>query len=240
MNILIDLFDHSGHAAEPYRKNGWHVIQVDIKHGIDILEWDYKTIIHRAVNDNWKYSAMPKIGILAAIPCTDYANCGATWFAKKDADGSTAKSQLLVDKTYEIIQHIKEYYSLSFWRVENPMSRIHKLNTWLGPVKFKFNACDFSGYLDTTETERAQLYSLREFKLSELDKSDVKAIMDANLYNKETWLWGKFNDPVKRFNEAVYKEYPGHILYGGKSERTKELRSVDPKGFCQAFYEANN
>jgi hypothetical protein len=27
---------------------------------------------------------------------------------------------------------------------------------------------------------------------------------------------------------------------GGKSERTKELRSITPKGFAKAFYDANS
>lgn len=240
MNILIDLFDYSGHAAEPYRKNGWHIIQVDIKHGVNILTWDYKTEILKAINDNWLYSVMPKIGLLAAIPCTDYANCGATHFAKKDANGQTAKSQLLVDKTYEIIQFIKQYFDLTFWRVENPMSRIHKLNKWLGPVKFKFNPCDFAGYNYISETDWARLNLLQDKKMSDVPKSEIQLVFDKNLYNKETWLWGNFNDPIKNYLSPVWKEFPGHILYGGKSERTKELRSVDPKGFCRAFYEANH
>lgn len=66
------------------------------------------------------------------MPCTDYAVSGARWFKAKDEDGRTAKSQLLVDKTKEII----EYFEPIFWVVENPVSRIHKLNPWLGEVKF--------------------------------------------------------------------------------------------------------
>jgi hypothetical protein len=40
-NLLISLFDHSGNASRPYKEAGWKVIQVDIKNGIDILEWNY-------------------------------------------------------------------------------------------------------------------------------------------------------------------------------------------------------
>ena len=43
--ILIDLFDHSRHVAEPYERNNWQVFQVDIKNGIDIMTWDYKEAI---------------------------------------------------------------------------------------------------------------------------------------------------------------------------------------------------
>lgn len=93
MNILIDLFDHSGNAAEPYRKAGWHIIQVDIKHGIDILTWDYKSAIKQIAHKGmWTWvGENVNIGVLAAIPCTDFALSGAAHFAKKDANGEPLK-----------------------------------------------------------------------------------------------------------------------------------------------------
>ena len=159
-NILIDLFDHSGNAAEPYRAAGWHIIQVDIKHGIDILTWNYKAAIHiahaKAVQQHlyqWgKYSTSDfKFGLLAAIPCTDYAISGAKHFKRKDADGSTAKSQLLVNKSKEIIDWLDSNFELMFWKVENPRTRIHTLNPWLGNITQKFNPCDFAGYMPITD-----------------------------------------------------------------------------------------
>lgn len=92
------------------------------------------------------------------------------------------------------------------------MSRIHKLNPWMGDVKHKFNPCDYAGYLDNPTPD---------------------------LYNKKTWLWGSFTEPVKKRIEPIYKENPGWKLYGGKSEKTKAARSVTPMGFCWAFYHHN-
>lgn len=239
MNILIDLFDHSGNAAEPYRRAGWHIIQVDIKHGIDILTWDYKTAILQAVRDNWVYSTGPQIGILAAIPCTDFSTSGSKHFKRKDNDGSTGKSQLLVDKVYEIKQFVLEHWSLMFWKVENPRTRIHTLNPWLGKITQKFNPCDFAGYVyHFTNLER--MVWLKTQNMTKVSKGDLKLVLEANLYNKETWLFGKFNKMETDRIEPIWKENPGWRLYGGKSERTKELRSIDPKGYCQAFYEANH
>ena len=57
-------------------------------------------------------------------------------------------------------------------------------------------------------------------------------------YTKRTGLWGKFNKPEKR----PLPVNPGCnpiMSLGGKSERTKELRSMTPLGFSKAFYEAN-
>jgi len=240
MNILIDLFDHSGNSAKPYREAGWHVIQIDIKHGVDILTWDYKKEITRAVNDNWSYSTPPKIGLLSAVPCTDYALSGAKHFAEKDADGRTAKSDLLVDKVYEIKMFVQDHWSLSFWKIENPRSRIHTRHKWLGKITHKFNPCDYAGYTNPTADQLELLSGLSNIDMLKAKKEDLQTVIDIGAYNKDTWLWGKFSIPIKNHIPSVWKENPGWRLYGGKSERTKELRSVDPIGFCKAFFEANH
>lgn len=57
-------------------------------------------------------------------------------------------------------------------------------------------------------------------------------------YTKRTCLWGKFNVPRR----SPVKPAEGsrmHLRYGGKSERTKRLRSITPPGFAKAFFEAN-
>ena len=59
-------------------------------------------------------------------------------------------------------------------------------------------------------------------------------------YTKRTFLWGKFNIPEKKYLEPLEKDNPGWKNLGGKSERTKELRSITPMGFANAFYEKNN
>lgn len=212
--IILSLFDLTGNWSKPYRDNGYQVIQVDLQMGIDILTWDYKQINKEDV-----------YGILAACPCTDFAISGARHFARKDSDGTTAKSMELVKKTLEIIN----YFEPKFWVVENPMSRIHKLNPELGQVKFKFDPCDFAGYCKDQD-------------------------QDDNRYNKKTWLWGNFNEPMKNRIEPFMKDSPvwrrtdarGKSISGktfGKKGLTKQdwmnIRSATPMGFAWAFYEAN-
>jgi hypothetical protein len=60
-------------------------------------------------------------------------------------------------------------------------------------------------------------------------------------YTKRTQLYGVFNLPEKHPVEPVKVCSEGSWLMqlGGKSERTKELRSITPTGFARAFYEAN-
>jgi hypothetical protein len=60
-------------------------------------------------------------------------------------------------------------------------------------------------------------------------------------YTKKTYLWGKFNMPVRYPVDPVRSCSQGSWIQtlGGKSDRTKELRSITPPGFARAFFEAN-
>lgn len=61
-------------------------------------------------------------------------------------------------------------------------------------------------------------------------------------WSKKTGLWGKFNKPnPNRIVKPVRFSKQGSWtqLLGGKTEQTKELRSITPPGFAQAFYNAN-
>ena len=163
----------------------------------------------------WDYTKIPKdevFGILAACPCTDFALSGARYFARKDKDGSTDKSKQLVYKTLEIVN----YFKPKFWVIENPMSRIHKCCPELGKVKYKFNPTDFAGYLDDISSQ------------------------NENRYNKQTWLFGQFNIPIKKRLEPLQKYFPGFLNYGGSSLKTKNARSITPLGFAYAFYDSNH
>lgn len=193
---VLSLFDYTGNWSQPYRENGFEVVQVELKHGINILEWDYTQIPKEEV-----------FGILAAVPCTDFSLSGAAWFAAKDKDGRTDASIALVKKTMEIIN----YFDPTFWVIENPMSRIHKLCPELGEVKFKFHPYEFAQYDPTPRNSQ---------------------------YQKTTWLWGNFNEPIKKPMENLDGQKL-HNNLGGKSERTKELRSITPLGFAYGFFEAN-
>lgn len=162
---------------------------------------------------HWNYKALSQDyfnGILIAQPCTDFAISGAKHFKRKDADGSTLESLSLLYKSLAIVQYFK--IGLYFWALENPMSRIHKLAPELGEISFKFHPCDFAGYTNSEEDR----------------------------YNKTTWLWGEFNNPVKNRLEPISKENPGWRSLGGSSLKTKNERSKTPLGFSYAFFEANN
>ena len=61
-------------------------------------------------------------------------------------------------------------------------------------------------------------------------------------WTKKTGLWGKFNRNLPRQDVMPIqytKQGSWTQRYGGKSERTKEARSMTPLGFAKAFFLAN-
>ena len=58
-------------------------------------------------------------------------------------------------------------------------------------------------------------------------------------YKKRTLLWGNFNTNLKKNPVEPVIPSPLHQKLGGKSAKTKELRSITPPGFARAFFEAN-
>ena len=62
-------------------------------------------------------------------------------------------------------------------------------------------------------------------------------------YTKKTGLWGNFNRDLPRNDVApvrVCNQGSWIQRLGGKSDKTKELRSMTPMGFARAFYAANS
>lgn len=113
---ILSLFDESGEWSAPYRWAGYEVVHLDIQNGVDILDIEVPdTLFDAAIDDIY--------GVLAACPCTHFANSGARWFAEKDRLGITQEGVDLVHKTMQII----EFFQPRFWAIENPMGRIQSL-----------------------------------------------------------------------------------------------------------------
>jgi hypothetical protein len=88
---------------------------------------------------------------------------------------------------------------------------VGKLRRWLGPPRMYFDPCQFG-----------------------------------DPWTKRTCLWGHFTPPAPLFTTPREVE-PARVCpqgswvqkLGGKSERTKRLRSATPPGFARAFFESN-
>lgn len=153
-------------------------------------------------------------------PCTDLANSGAKHFEKKALNDA-----MFWAKSMELVWIARDYaeYSGAPYFIENPMSVISTL--WRDP-DYTFNPCNFGGYL-----QKGHQHCLFP---------EIYPSQDA--YKKETWLWtgNGFVMPPELYVEPVGNDYPGFRKLGGKSDRTKEIRSVTPEGFARAVFEYNH
>jgi hypothetical protein len=59
-------------------------------------------------------------------------------------------------------------------------------------------------------------------------------------YTKKTLLWGRFNADLPLAPVEPTEGSKMHMMYGGKSQETKNARSVTPEGFAYSFFMANN
>ena len=217
--LIISLYDYTTEWVQPYIKAGYPVICWDEKVEGDILE-NFGSLLMK-IEQAIEAGYIP-YGILAAPPCTDFAQCGSQWWAKKDAEvrvddywNGVDYHVAYVDMVHILTEWIKDHSPepLNFWVMENPVGRIEKLVPWIKPYrKMVWNPCDYG-----------------------------------DAYTKKTILWGEFNtDLPKTPVEPEYITYGNGKRFpkiwagtGGKSEKTKAKRSATPKGFANAFFQAN-
>lgn len=208
MKTLISLFDYTGNWSRPYKEAGWNVIRHDIKLGQDI----FSDTVPAAVEDSVEFGPYAD-GIIAALPCTDFAGSGARWWEEKDAAPGPWHKDVPFDSLTDVSVTMAHCVLLvvdlllkpeGFWTVENPVGRLHRLVPEMGKPKMYFNPTDFGH----PYTKRTALYG--NFN------TNLQKTFALNLFGSEMWA-----------------------RYGGKSERTKAARSVTPEGFARAFFEAN-
>lgn len=163
----------------------------------------------------WEPRPGPVWGVLAAPECTAFSVSGSQFWAAKDLDGRTAEGLRLVDRCLALIEQIQP----AWWCIENPIGRLRKLRPQLGKPKMVINPCQYAGYLEDPSTDA---------------------------YNKKTCLWGNFDmAPDAPVEPVIYKTADGKrgswqwATLGGKSERTKTLRSTTPLGLAYATWLGN-
>lgn len=176
-SLILSLCDHTGAWSQPYEDDGYEVIRIDIQHGQDVRLLELPS--------------RPVRGVLAAPPCTMFANSGARW---ERTETQMLEAMSVVDACCRIILATQP----AWWALENPAG---KLSRYLGPPAWTFNPNDYG-----------------------------------DDYTKLTCLWGNFRPPTKRPVPATAGSKM-HML--PPSPDRAALRSVTPKGFAQAFFEAN-
>ena len=233
----MSLFDYTGEALKPWAEAGYECFAYDIQHsgthrdGISFLHADLhdsatvRTIVERHLG---------KVRLVSAFPvCTDLAASGACWWAgKREADpGFQERAARQAMQCVEMA----EAMGCDAWYVEKPVGALSRL--WRKPDHV-FDPCEYGGYLSGTDEH--PLYP--------------QHIPSRDAYRKKTCIWHGpgFTVPPKRPVEPVQvvcarKRTGGTCRYapqaaglGGKSRRTKNIRSATPRGWARAVFAAHH
>lgn len=212
--IVISLCDYTGVATQPWRDAGYDAIHIDPQREGNGTILEMMPVIRKAI-----MSGQVKF-VMGFPPCTDVAVSGAAHFASKaEKDKHFQAKAALVAEQCRIIGEIAGCP----WFFENPVSVFASI---FGKPSCSFHPYEFGGYLP--EDDEHPLWP--------------EYIKPRDAYPKKTCLWtgGGFELPDLK---PVHVE-PGfsdqHNKLGGKSLRTKNIRSATPRGFAQAIFEKYN
>ncbi|OIX95912.1 Dcm methylase [Serratia fonticola] len=228
MKKAIFLFDFTGFMAQPWLEAGYECWCFDGQHEDGI------TRDGNHVKVGMWFSAADKLGHAKAIAemvgdgisvvfgfpeCTNLTVAGARYFETKRAENPLF--QIEAAELADLVR-IVGLVTGAAWAFENPVG---VLSSMYRKPDFAFNPCDYAGYLP--ENDSHPLYP------------DIYPARDR--YNKTTHIWcgGGFVRPESRREEPEFKANPGWRLCGGKSTRTKNIRSATPRGFARAVFMAN-
>jgi len=219
--VIVSLFDETAIVVQPWLEAGYKALIADIKHPRDSEEGSLVTICGNLKNrEAWLARALDDypIHLLCCFPpCTDLAISGVAHFGKK-----YLRDPFYVEKAMELIYlslRLGNRWGCPFF-IENPVSVMSTV--WRKP-DYTFDPYEFGGYLPENDWHP----KWPEF------------IPPRDAYPKRTCLWtgGGFTLPPKLpVPIFVASHVPQMDELGGKSERTKMIRSATPRGFAAALY----
>lgn len=224
----IFLYDYTGIMAKPWLDAGYECWCFDGQHPAGITRdgnhvkvgmWfdayrvpDHVESIVRMVGQGVTF-------VFGFPECTDLAVSGAAHFAKKRE--ANPSFQLEATALAMMVESVANEYNAP-WGCENPVSVLSSL--WRKP-DHKFDPWEYGGYLPDDDTH----------------PDYPEYIKPRDAYPKKTCIWSGngFIMPVKRTVPVESGYSTQFIMLGGKSQRTKNIRSATPRGFARAVFLAN-
>lgn len=224
--VIWSLFDGSGLMGLPWAEAGYEVFCFNSDDG-DHGEYEVKmrhpnmTYVNCWIDESFDPEGfyldlchpIGKPDMIFAFPdCTMLSGAGAQHERTEEAVQNSINNAKLVEK-------LANKYNCPYM-VENPVGKMSTL--WRKP-DYYFDPYEYGGYL----------------KRDELSFHPKMPLQDA--YTKKTCLWvgNGFIMPEKKPVEHI-GFFWGWKYLGGKSMKTKQLRSLTPRGFARAVFKANS
>lgn len=224
MKHLVSLFDTTGLAGERFFLAGWRVTIIDIlnvgertanSYASMVLDWDILQNEQRIID------LKPDL-LFGFPPCTDLTVAGARHFGEKAWFNPEFQNEAV--HLARSVERIGEAADCD-WLAENPVGRLSTL--WRKPDMI-FDPCDYGGWLP--EDDFHPLWP--------------SYIIPRDAYTKKTcfWLSKNFKRPEKKPVAPVsFEDIQGNKFskqtakLGGKSLKTKMIRSATPRGVFAAI-----
>lgn len=229
--IVISLYDFTGEAVKPWAEAGYECFCFDIQHDdtqIDTFEGGglihyrnadlHSPATFDALSDEFEDKDV--VFGMAFPVCTDMAVSGAAHFKRKaelDPEFQTKAVGYARDCAFFF-----EVLGVPYF-VENPVSVL--ATKWRKP-DYSFHPYEYGGYIPDTEAEHPRW---------------PEYIASRDAYPKKTCLWtgGGFTMPERKPVPVPVGYSTQHKKLGGKSQRTKDIRSATPRGFAKAVFTSN-
>lgn len=221
-NVMISLYDLTGVMVEPWLAAGYECWIIDLQHKPGIHRDKKNNNLVRVgadLRNGWipPKEVVGRVAFLMGFPeCTNVAVSGAAHFIKKGPRGLALGLEL-----FATCKELGEWLDVPY-AIENPVST---LASYCGKPDYLFNPYEYGGYLP--ENDRHPRWP--------------GYIAPRDAYPKKTCLWtgGGFVMPEQKPVEPEPGFSRQHNKLGGKSLKTKNIRSATPRGFAQAVFEAN-
>jgi hypothetical protein len=231
--IVLSLYDFTGEALKPWAEAGYCCYAFDIQHSKEKPKcdtFDSGGFIRYVHMDLWNFDNITgmqrtfentDVVFGMAFPvCTDLAVSGAAHFERKRK--ADPEFQIRASNHARWCASLFEALDIPYF-IENPVSRLATL--WRKP-NYSFHPYEYGEYIPDAEAEHPRWPGY---------------IAPKDRYTKKTCLWtgGGFTMPPKRPTQKPDGYSQQHLKLGGKSQRTKDIRSATPRGFARAVFEAN-
>lgn len=221
---ILCLCDVTGFFAYDWVEAGYEAMLVDPQHGKTRKEDGYIKVAGTIIDSMHLIRQFCKIYDVKLVagfpPCTDVAVSGSRHFDSKIKNDALAwaKAAMIAEQCRTISEMIG-----CPWFFENPVS-VFANDELFGKPSY-FHPFEYGGYLP--ENDKHPLYP--EF------------INSRDAYTKKTGLWTGcgYELPEKRPVNVPSDEDGESKQYsklGGKSDRTKNIRSATPRGFARANF----
>ena len=229
---VLSLYDYTGEALVPWAEAGYSCIAFDIQHDNTVTDvFGSGGSIKYVKADLHDQNTLNKIALqfqfkdvvfgMAFPVCTDLAVSGAAHFKRKAE--KDPEFQVKAANYAKMCSQMFNELGVPYF-IENPVSVL--ATKWRKP-DHSVHPYEYGGYIHDDHAEHPRW-------------PDYIAAKDA--YPKKTCLWTgngftmPWTDPV----EPEQGHSRQHLKLGGKSQRTKDIRSATPRGFAKAVYEFNS